>query len=389
MRASGMRTALITASVVSLVTGGCVASATTGSTRAPIATSAPAGATSPGSTGYSARGNLEAVAATSATNVWAIGYFGNGIPALIVHWDGRRWGSVPVRIPTRTSLNAVAASSSGNAWILAEAYHGNDSTWEEPLILHWDGHAWRQVPFSAPSGTFLSSVSVTSPTSAWAVGSYTSADRFSSSARPIALHWNGSAWRRVLLPSLPMPAGGGATLSAVSATSASNAWATGTFLSSEGSPGAGFVLHWNGSSWSQVPSAPASAGNPIAVVATATDYAWLAGTVSGLWNGHDWQTVPIPLVKRLPDGRGGDVHALAVSGHTAWMAGTYCTTGCGESLLPLLLHWTGEAWQLTPPPASTFAINGLAATSATNAWAVGQTASQMIVILHWNGSQWS
>jgi len=316
-----------------------------------------------------------------------------------VHWNGTKWSRVPAGAPADTWLHAVAASSPGNAWALGETER-TGSPRQMPGILHWNGRAWRQVRSPAPSSAHLSSVSVTSPANAWVVGSYF-ADPSAGSTRPIALHWNGSAWRRV---PLPLPAGAAAELTGVSATSASNAWAAGGFASSGTNRAAGFVLHWDGSSWSQVPSAPASAGEPIAVAAAATDYAWLAdsatatefawpgGRVAGLWNGRDWTTVPIPLVQTHNEGRGRLVSALAVAGHVAWMAGDYCTTTttCGNGqLLPFLLRWTGDAWQPAPPPAKDVTIFGLAVLSSTNAWAVGYTHPRTTLILHWNGSTWS
>jgi len=399
MRAFGICSALVTASVVALVTSSCAAPAATSTAQAPIATSAPAGTAEPGSTGYNADGTLEAVAATSAANAWAVGDLGQRGTPLIVHWNGTKWSRVPAGAPADTWLHAVAASSPGNAWALGETER-TGSPRQMPVILHWNGRAWRQVPSPAPSSAHLSSVSVTSPANAWVVGSYF-ADPSAGSTRPIALHWNGSAWRRV---PLPLPAGAAAELTGVSATSASNAWAAGGFASSGTNRAAGFVLHWDGSSWSQVPSAPASAGEPIAVAATATDYAWLAdsatamefawpgGRVAGLWNGRDWTTVPIPLVQTHNEGRGGLVSALAVAGHVAWMAGDYCTTTttCGNGqLLPFLLRWTGDAWQPTPPPAKDVTIFGLAVLSSTNAWAAGYTHPRTTLILHWNGSKWS
>jgi hypothetical protein len=356
----------------------------------------------PGSTGYHADGTLHAVAATSATNAWAVGDLGQENTPLIVHWNGTKWSSVPTGAPAGTELHAVAASSPGNAWALGWTYHTHaDRTVVTSVLLHWNGRAWRQVHSPALSGAGLASVSATSTADAWAVG----ADSASAGV-PIALHWNGSAWRRVPLPRLPIPAGGGAQLNGVSETSASNAWAIGAFLSKQGNPGAGFVLHWDGSSWTQVPSAPASAGEPIAVAATATDYAWLAdsatgsefawpgGRVAGLWNGRDWATVPIPLVQTHNEGRGGQVSALAAAGHVAWMAGDYCTTTtlCGNGqLLPMLLRWTGGAWQLTPPPSNAVNVSGLAVVSSTSAWAVGDSDARALttLILHWNGTKWS
>jgi hypothetical protein len=370
-----------------------------GTAQAPIATSAPAGTAAPDSTGYNAHGTFEAVAATSATDAWAVGDLGKQGTPLIVHWNGTRWSRVPAGAPADTWLDAVAASSPGNAWALGRNYHTH-SAGGKSVLLHWSGRTWRQVHSPALSVADLAAVSVTSPADAWIVGNY-----HASTGVPIALHWNGSAWRRVPLPRLPIPDGGGAQLNGISETSASNAWAIGAFLSKQRDTGAGFVLHWNGSSWSQVPSAPASAGEPIAVAAAATDYAWLAdsaagtetewagGRVAGLWNGRDWTTVPIPLVQTHEEGRGGDVRALAVAGHVAWMAGDYCATPtlCGNGqILPLLLRWTGGAWQPTPPPANDDTIFGLAALSPTSAWAVGYAySSQTTLILHWNGSKWS
>jgi hypothetical protein len=323
-----------------------------------------------------------AVAATSATDAWAVGDLSSGH---IVHWDGSRWRSVPAVIPPHTSMRAVAASSPGNAWALGEAYRPN-STWQDPVMMHWDGRAWRQVPLPVPPGTFLSSVTVTSPANAWAVGSRPSASRPALAGQvPIAVHWDGSTWQPVPLPGLPF--GGGVVLDGVSATSASDAWAVGSY--SDRKQGDGFVLHWNGSSWSLVPSAPVGAAGPF-VAATATGYTWLLGAVmAALWNGHHWTTIPVPLVGNHNGNRGGNTFALAASGYTAWVAGNYCTTQCGTSTLPLLLRWNGGGWQRTPVPYSDINIFGLAVTSPTNAWAVGTKAPRTTIILHWNGSKWT
>lgn len=342
---------------------------------------APAGVASPAVTGYSVTGVLMAVAATSATNAWAVGTKGAVSSPLILHWNGRKWSSVPTGAPAGTPLvNAVAANSAGNAWALAPGpITGGRST---TVILHWNSHAWKRVPYPAPAGTRLSSVSVTSPANAWAVGS-TAADQM------IALHWNGSAWKRVPLPKLPVPAREGTALNSVSATSASNAWAVGAFTFASGLPaGTGFALHWNGKSWSRAVSAPAAHGDPVAVAATSPGSAWLTGctcqgssdsVVTGLWNGHTWKTVPTPDVK--PPSAGV---AIAAAGHLAWTSGRY-----GVMSLPMLLRWTGSAWKLTSAPSSKDIIWGVAVTSAANAWAVGSSTTDHTTILHWNGNKWS
>jgi hypothetical protein len=362
---------------VSMVTGGSLAAAAPAASAAP---GRPAGAASPHGTSYSVSGTLQAVAATSATNAWAVGTVGTASNPLIVHWNGSKWSSVPTGAPANTFLHAVAASSGSNAWALGEISTGSGRT----VILHWNGRAWKQVSFTAPAGTYLASVSVTSPTNAWAVGN------IGNPGTIIALHWNGSAWKRVPLPKLPVPAHTGTALNSVSATSAKDAWAVGAFVSQFAGPGTGFALHWNGASWTRVASAPAGKGDPVAVAATSPTNAWLigcpcqggpAGAVTGQWNGHAWKTVPLPVAKPPS---GGDGTAIAAIGHAAWAAGAYTIRG-----VAMLLRWTGTAWKLTAVPnAKTISIAGVAVTTATNAWAVGTSTSEKTVILHWNGGSW-
>jgi hypothetical protein len=364
---------------VSAVTAGCLTTATSAAVRVSV------GAASPDATGYAVAGALDAVAATSAANAWAVGT-GTGSKALIVHWNGRGWSSVTTGAPAGTALRAVAASSASNAWALGEDYSGKGTS----VILHWNGHAWKRVSFSAPAATYLTSVSVTSPSSAWAVGGYGT-----TSQHMIALRWNGKSWSRASLPKLPVQAHWGVALNSVSATSRSNAWAVGAFVSDYAGPGTGFTLHWNGKSWKRVASTPATKGDPVAVAATSASNAWLigcpcqggpAGAVTGLWTGHAWKTEPTPVAKPPS---GGDGAAIAASGHLAWAAGAYCRCDSGNyTNLPMLLRWTGKAWKLTTVPTSKINVLGVAVTSATNAWAVGSSTSQKTVILHWNGRSW-
>ncbi len=86
----------------------------------------------------------------------------------------------------------------------------------------------------------------------------------------------------------------------------------------------------------------AGQGDPVAVAATATNYAWLigcpcqggpAGVVTGLWNGHSWKSVSTPVAKP-PSGGAGE--AIAASGHLAWAA--------GESGKTVIVHWNGSKW---------------------------------------------
>jgi hypothetical protein len=62
-------------------------------------------------------------------------------------------------------------------------------------------------------------------------------------------HWNGTNWARVPSPDDPAGVhGGGNFLNAVSARSATDAWAAGYYITSGGTS-LTLILRWNGSAW--------------------------------------------------------------------------------------------------------------------------------------------
>ncbi len=144
------------------------------------------------------------------------------------------------------ALYAVTAISRDDAWAVGTA--GNI----QPLILHWDGAAWRAVPGPTPDrGTgALRAVAGTSRSDVWAVG-YSIAsqqDRAISEAHPLILHWDGAAWRAVPAPDVGTSAGVlTATLWGVAALSGDDAWAVGTI--DNGEHGDPLALHWDGRRW--------------------------------------------------------------------------------------------------------------------------------------------
>jgi len=65
----------------------------------------------------------------------------------------------------------VSAVSATDAW--AAGYYTKSTGVAEPLILHWNGTAWKKVTTPAPSGgryNSLYGVSAVSATDAWAAG---------------------------------------------------------------------------------------------------------------------------------------------------------------------------------------------------------------------------
>jgi hypothetical protein len=85
---------------------------------------------------------------------------------LAYHWDGTAWTRSPTPNPAGPSqtneLNAVAARSAADVWAV-----GGDNYETVSLVLHWNGSAWRQV--SVPDIGSLDAVTV-APGRVWIAG---------------------------------------------------------------------------------------------------------------------------------------------------------------------------------------------------------------------------
>ena len=169
---------------------------------------------------------LAGVAATSASSAWAVGFSATGSTGtnrtLIEHWDGQRWAVQPspnVGIG-RNDLTGVAATSASNAWAVGYVFRGSGI---QTLIEHWDGQRWAVQP-SPDLGTSnqLWGVAATSAASAWAVGSYGNG---TGPDQTLIEHWDGQSWAVQSSPTVGTQAN---VLYGVAATSASSAWAVGS-----------------------------------------------------------------------------------------------------------------------------------------------------------------
>jgi len=355
----------------------------------------PASARTPAAAAFP--GQLTAVSAASGTGAWAVG------GPLILHWNGRTWSRVTDPVPS-ASLQAVKAISAASAWAVGQYCSANcdgkQATFST-LILHWNGRTWSKVP-SPSAGIYasLSGVTATSGSSAWAVGDYCTTNcETQETYYTLILHWNGRTWSKVASPD---PGGtGGSFLSGVTATSGTSAWAVGDYctvgcIDKQQPMLDTLILHWNGRTWSKVPSpGPGTYASLSGVTATSGSSAWAVGdyctahcraqetyyTLILHWNGRTWSKVASPD----PGGITGSFLSgvTATSGTSAWAVGYYDTS---TAELTLILHWNGRTWSKVPSPGpGTYAsLSGVTATSGTDAWAVGSA-----LILHWNGRAWS
>ena len=181
-------------------------------------------------------------------------------------------------------------------------------------------------------------------------------------------------------------------LVAVSAASASEAWAVGSLLA-----------HWNGTTWTPfaIPVANAVLED---VTDIASNDAWAVGflnqasggttanTVALHWDGTSWSEVATPPV---PNGGAFFTSVTSVASNDVWIAG-WATAPDGAHIDPLFEHWNGTAWSIVPasvPVPGFFEVEKISADSANDIWAVGRNGQSTPTVqpfsFHWNGTTWS
>jgi hypothetical protein len=253
---------------------------------------------------------LKGAAAPSATNVWAVGYAGNASSpndkALVEHWNGTTWSIVASPDPDYTQdLYAVAAVSASDIWAVGGSFNYNPYGYGA-LIEHWNGASWSVVP--NPATTALYGVTALASNNVWAVG------------YGQILHWNGTKWSIV-------PNTGAYDLQAIAAVSGTNVWAVGyeQVGSGEGYYDYPAIEQWNGSAWSAVPGAPGyGQGYLFGVTAPSATSVWAVGDKNGLsfaekWNGTSWQQVATPNVSTSNN----TFQAAAANSGNVWAVGEW------------------------------------------------------------------
>jgi len=331
---------------------------------------------------------LHGVSAVSANDVWAVGCYSSNASGpcngtLIMHWDGTRWSQVSA--PGDMPLYAVAAVSSNDVWAV-----GGGSYYT--LTLHWDGTRWSRV--SSPSTYALNGlydVAAISANDVWAVGYTGYYDGIDPNFEQVVLRWNGTQWSRLANPSPGFrPVN---SLSAVSATSASDVWVVGH---SSGSTGIQPVIgRWNGSRWDSFP-VPCSVCSLVDVKSISTDDVWAVASNGWQsfaihWDGTAWSMTSTPP--------GGPLNAVDASGpDSVWAVGGYGDIQSGVTH-NFVLRWNGTQWSTVASPNVDFGYNTLRAVevlSPNDIWAVGHagvSASEgtrvKTMIQHWDGTRWS
>jgi hypothetical protein len=288
---------------------------------------------------------LRDVFAIAPDDVWAVGEYTTVVQgsllvySLAQHWDGSSWTIVPSPNPTPCTVctyvtfDAVAAAGPNDIWAAGgKRVQGPDGfVGTHIYVARYNGSSWTvmNTPLTVgASGSHVQDIEIIAPDDIWFFGDYVSG----SGSPGLAMHWNGSNFT---IHTTPNPAGGtpGWGLEGGSALSSNDIWAVGG-----GSDGdytnKGYILHWDGSSWTRV-----------------------LGPTPGTY-------------QRL-------YAVKAIAPDDVWAVGDYFIAGSGY--FPLFLHWDGSSWtQVTSPGGGA----GLVAFDSDNIYSGGAG------IVHWDGSNW-
>ncbi|MEO8289176.1 MAG: S-layer homology domain-containing protein [Chloroflexota bacterium] len=327
---------------------------------------------------------LRAVAPVGAVDVWAVGYYINYSnrsknETLVEHWNGSAWSVVPSpnAAVDDNFLTGVAAVGANDVWAVGY-YDDPNSGRNRALIEHWNGSTWSVVPGANVNAdyTALSAVAAVGANDVWAVGYSSTA----SAPQMLIEHWNGSSWSLVPSPILNTEL---VSLAAVAAVGHNDVWAVGSYIDASASAYQTLIVHWNGSSWSLVPSPNVIPNdNELrGIAAVSSSDIWAVGsyrtsqtqysTLIEHWDGSSWSIVASP-------NPGSDTNyfngVTASSGNDVWAVGFYRnTSGYAQTLVE---HWDGAGWSTVSSPGSANGpsyLYGAAAVSGTDAWAVGMS----------------
>ena len=321
--------------------------------------------------------SLSSVDAAADNDVWAAGWGWNkalsAYRTVIQHWNGATW--LLVKSPNTTNgynlLNGVAVVASNDVWTVGQAANGNTYN---TLVEHWNGRTWSVVPSPnvVGSSSVLTALSVISATDIWAVGYSTDSNLVN---HTLTMHWNGATWSIVPSPNVIND-----ILFSVAAVATNDVWAVGRSNPGEDRT---LTLHWNGSTWSIVTS-PNDGANDNAlfgVSGVASNDVWAVGNAGSLktlaihWDGASWSIIAAPALNPN-DTNPVLVGIVALSSDEIWTAGQFIVPLQGSAQQTLTESWDGSTWSVVASPnnaRSNNRLHGITVTPNGTLWAVGTT----------------
>jgi hypothetical protein len=323
--------------------------------------------------------------------------------AISVFWNGVKWRRVAMKPPSATSpYHLYSVSCTSTAYCVTIGSYGL-APGASPFAETWNGRTWTLTVLPKPAGvvrTQVAGASCGATRHCVAVGYYLNAKNL---AEPLVATLTGSKWA---IRHLSLPAGGVvATFSAVSCPST-------TFCALVGQFGTATAHHqnlfesWNGRAFTRMKVASVPAGPPsISVVSCVSAKACVAvgqsaaappdNGVAEVWSGKAWSVGPVTWPKATLSSILDSVSCVAV-GKCAAVGGETLSSN-PDGFQAVAVADNGKAWALTnfpaPPKGDFSELLGVSCKSTAFCVAVGETgpnAGPQLAALTgiWNGKKW-
>lgn len=288
-------------------------------------------------------------------------------------------------------LHDIDARSAKDIWAV-----GEDADLYRPLIYHWDGTRWKRINAATrPAGTVESAffaVTARTASDAWAFGTLAANDGTNWDLQLLIQRWNGTKWRHVAAITFPgISYTWDLRVYGAVAIAADDAWVVG---------GAGlitgwenFALHWDGHTWARTTMPAGAVLTDIA--GTSAGGVWASGANADAdptvyrWNGSTWVAAHVFDVEAsmwsIDATKGG---AVVASGRLG--------SGGGGHDAPFVVAGPKPSWVQRSVPRDDLdyqALNDIAIVKSDDIWAVGQSGRKLRdqrypLIYRWNGTKW-
>jgi hypothetical protein len=220
------------------------------------------------------------------------------------------------------------------------------------------------------------------------------------SSAPSAPLATGPGWSLITAPNQTYQ-----SISSVTCVSSSDCWGVGNWFSFVTNISQTLTQHWNGSTWSIIPSPSASTtfsnrGNLQGVACASSaqcfavgEYQTSSGTQQPLierWDGASWTIVPANTSTTLNNYL---TKVTCTSASDCWAVGSINT---GTVYQTLIVHWNGSAWAVVTSqntdPTKSNGFTNITCVSAADCWAVGNAnngTTEQTLVERWDGTSWS
>jgi hypothetical protein len=246
-----------------------------------------------------------------------------------------------VPLPREADVKSIETFAPNDVWVGGINWGAGP-----PLLLHWDGVSWKRLVVPRAPGGY--------PTPAAVVGRSGPDDLWIATSSEL-IRRDATGLHSTPLPNhLPF-----LSLHDFAFLGPRDAWAAGDYVPQSGPYQHGpvaLILHWDGATWSRVEQPMDRIGGTLeGIAAAAPDDIWVVGngdrspfggsgygTITEHWDGASWSVVPSP-----GDGFDTSLHDIdVISSGDAWAVGTVSHDDYGR---PLFVHWDGQAWSSVQP----------------------------------------